>query len=55
MKINFLPSQCRYKGNKPSQKQLDAISILRYQGYQVNVIWDSVDEVISTIIAYLGQ
>ena len=61
----FLPvARGRYHGlfielkvgsNKPSQKQLDAISILRYQGYQVNVIWDSVDEVISTIIAYLGQ
>jgi hypothetical protein len=42
-------------GNKPSQKQLDVISELRSQGYQVNVIWDSVDEVIETIANYLKQ
>lgn len=39
---------------KPSQKQLDTISELRAAGYQCNVVWDSVDEVMQIIHAYLG-
>lgn len=40
--------------NKPSQKQLDTISALRAAGYVCHIIWDSVDEVISCIAAYLN-
>ncbi len=40
--------------NKPSQKQLDTISELRAAGYQCNVVWDSVDEVMEIIHAYLA-
>ena len=39
--------------NKASQSQLDAISDLRFNGYACYIIWDSVDEVIDTIAAYL--
>jgi len=38
---------------KPSQKQLDTIADLRAAGYACHIIWDSVDEVISCIAAYL--
>lgn len=40
---------------KPSQKQLDTIAELRAAGYACHVIWDSVDEVISCIAAYLNS
>jgi len=40
---------------KPSQKQLGAISDLRDAGYRCHIIWDSVDEVISCIVAYLNE
>lgn len=41
--------------NKPSGKQLDVISELRTAGYQCNVVWDSVNEVIEIIHAYLAN
>lgn len=41
--------------NKPSQNQLDTISALRAAGYVCHIIWDSVDEVISCIAAYLNM
>ncbi len=40
---------------KPSQKQLDTIADLRAAGYACHIIWDSVDEVISRIAAYLNM
>jgi hypothetical protein len=40
---------------KPSQKQLDIIADLRAAGYVCHIIWDSVDEVISCVAAYLNM
>jgi len=54
-KYHGLFIELKVGSNKPSQKQLDTISTLRSQGYQVNVIWDSVDEVILTIADYLSS
>ncbi len=39
--------------NKPSREQLEWIQRLRKRGYCVEVIWDSVDEVIKAISDYL--
>lgn len=47
--------ELKIASGKPSQKQLDVIHELRTAGYECHVIWDSVDEVISTIYKYLQQ
>lgn len=40
--------------NKPTQLQLDMHNRLRRQGYQVALIWDSVDEVMKSLEEYLN-
>lgn len=41
--------------NKPSQRQLETISDLRAAGYVCHVIWDSLDDVMFAILAYLDM
>lgn len=45
--------ELKVKDGKPSRAQLDMIHRLRMQGYRVEIIWDSLDEVMSVIESYL--
>ena len=47
--------ELKIASGKPSQKQLDVIYGLRTAGYECHIIWDSVDEVITCITAYLNS
>lgn len=54
-KFGGLFIELKIASGKPSQKQLDVIYELRIAGYECHIIWDSVDEVITCITAYLNS